>query len=227
MRGATRRSTSDRELSDSERHTLARDGLQRIDAILKSGEAEPTLNIYLAIEIWNILNNSAIRTSLKKTQFPTPAMYKDGNKMFSLFPLVTIKFNKDPPRVSFASIASQLPSGMRYDLSPFQDWWKKEVIHQPMRPPGDPEKIEVIDLTRFGVVRMIRNKMAAHHDHVIPRLLSEIDQALMIERWTFNMDGKPYRLGEGGITVEAPYINAVLRQISYEILTAFGTTKLA
>ena len=225
MSGKSQHIASDRELSDSERQLLAQDGLRRIQAIKKSGETEPSLLIYLAIEIWNILNNSAIQSTLKSMSFPSPAMYKDGRKMFPLFPLSTIKFDKNPARISFSSIESRLSSGMRYDLSSFQNWWKKEVVHQPMRPPGDPEKIDVINLTRFGIVRMIRNKIAAHHDHVIPRVLNEINNALMVERWTFTMDGKPYRLGDGGMVIESPYVDAVLSQISYEVLTAFKSAK--
>jgi hypothetical protein len=213
--------TSDRKLSDDERQSLIFGSLRRIKSLQKVAGEEPSLSLYIAIELLNVFNNSALQADLKSRKFPTPAMYKDGRKMELLIPLVGFQLHSDPPSIAFLPNLSRLGQGMQYDYIPFKDWWKKEIAHQPMRQPTDPEKVDVIDLTRFGVVRSIRNKLAAHHDNIRPRVLDEIEKSMLVSGWRFDLAGKSYQIGDGSFTVSNPYMYALLSQIGYEALRAF------
>jgi hypothetical protein len=195
--------------------------LKRLQVLHSVVEQEPSVCLYMAIEMWNVFNNSWIQSELKTRTFPTPAMYKNGRRMELLFPLVGFQIQPDPPSIAFSPILSGLGQGMQYDQIPFKDWWKKEIAHQPMRSPEDQDKIDVSKLTRFGLIRDIRNKLAAHQDYIRPRLLDEIEQSLLIKDWGFDMEGISYKIGDGKLRVSYPYMYALLRQINFETLLAF------
>jgi hypothetical protein len=215
-------SNSQRSLTNGERQSIVEGSLRRLRVLQNVVDEEPSLCLFMAIEMWNVFNNSWIQPQLKTRKFPTPAMYKDGRKMELLFPLVGFKIEQNPPSVAFCPTLSQLGGGMRYDYIPFKDWWKKEIAHQPMRSPEDQEKVDVTELTRFGVIRAIRNKLAAHQDHIRPRLLDELEQSMLTKGWNFNFGGVPYQIGDGKLQVSYPYMYALVRQINYEVLAAFN-----
>ncbi|MBL0923294.1 MAG: hypothetical protein IBJ12_02365 [Sphingomonadaceae bacterium] len=212
---------NERSLTSDERKLIVEGSLKRLQVLHNVVDQEPSVCLYMAIEMWNVFNNSWIQPQLKTRKFPTPAMYKNGRKMELLFPLVGFQIQKNPLGVAFSPVLSESGQGMKYDYIPFKDWWRKEIAHQPMRSPEDQEKVDVSRLTRFGLIRDIRNKLAAHQDHIRPRLLDEIEQSLLIKDWGFEMEGISYKIGDGKLTVTYPYLYALLRQMNYETLRAF------
>ena len=201
---------------------MAEDSLRRLLDLHALGHFKPHLVPSMAIEIWNVFCNSAMQRDLRKRKFPSPAMYKDGQKKELALPLVGFQLNRHPPGIAFQPILDQLGHGMKYDLQTFNTWWKKEVAHQPMRPPGEGYRDNFIDLTRFGLVRLIRNKIAAHHDRSRPMLIDELERSSLIGGWSFDMDGRTYRLDDGEFEVRYPYGLSVLRQIAFETLAGFN-----
>ena len=201
---------------------MAEESLKRLLDLHELGESKPHLVPSMATEISSIFCNAGVQRDLRKLKFPSPAMYQDGRKVELLLPLVGLQLNQRPPGISFAPTLNDLGEGMRYELHAFKKWWKKDIAHQPLRAPGEPRRDDLIDLTRFGLVRLIRNKVAAHHDRIRPILMDELERSSLIQSWSFDMDGQRYRLDDGKFKVLYPYGLAVLRQIAFETLAGFG-----
>lgn len=111
---------------------------------------------------------------------------------------------------------------MRYDLHSFNKRWRRDIAHRPLRVPGEPRRDRLRDLTRFGVVRLIRNEIAAHNDRFRPTPMDESERSSLIRGWSSQMDGQAYRLEDGKFEVFRPYGIAVLRQVAFESLAGFG-----
>jgi len=201
---------------------MAQDSLRRLLDLHELGESKPHLVPSMAIEIWNVFCNVAMQGDLKKRKFPAPAMYKDGQQKELLLPLVGFQLHFQPPGISFSPVLNELGVGMRYDFHSFNKWWKNDIAHQPLTAPGEPRRHDLIDLTRFGIVRLIRNKVAAHHDRSRPALMDELERSSLIRGWSFQIDGRTYRLDDGEFKVLRPYGLSVLRQIAFETLGGFG-----
>ena len=214
-------SDSDRDLNEAERDAIVRGSLGRLRVLQRTVEDDPSFALYMAVELWNIFNNRWTQSDLKLRMFPTPAIYVNGLKKELLIPLVQCRLLPNPLGIEFAPFMSHLQGGMRYDYIPFKSWWKTEIAHQPMRHPDEDIVDDMIDLTRFGIIRAIRNKLAAHHDNIRPQLLDEIEHSMLVKGWTFDIDGVRYQVGDGDFTVLYSYMYALLRQISYEAIMAF------
>ncbi len=211
-----------RSLTLAEHKSMAQDSLRRLLDLYEMSEAKPHHIPSMAIEIWNILCSAAMQQDLKNRKFPSPAMYKEGQKKELLLPLVGFQLHFQPPGVSFHPVLNKLGAGMVYDLHPFKTWWKKDIAHQPLTAPGESLRHDLIDLTRFGIVRLIRNKIAAHHDRSRPALMDELERSSLIKGWSFQMGGQTYRIDDGEFEIVSSYGSAILRQIAFETLGGFG-----
>jgi hypothetical protein len=118
---------------------------------------------------------------------------------------------------------------------PFRVWWNRDIIYQasaaePGTPPGlipvndtpvvPYEKREKV--TRMQLVHLLRNKMAAHQPSEIPELLEELQSS---NSWAaFGCDTPDGHLStlDGSLTVAVGPLPAMMRQITHELLIAYG-----
>ena len=230
-----------RTLSDAELLQRAEDSLKNIEMLCERFDAGLYNSAYsMPTDIWNLLtqNEGAIRLRGDK-RFPVLHLkdHKPDKRNLApdIFRLVYVQVGGIPctqkyiPR--FRMDRSEV---VRKDLI-FREWWNREVVYRagaalpgtspglipvngtPQVPFEDRQK-----LTRFTLIQEMRNRISSHTDREYPVIFDDINNSFGIFVANNIEQAAPTMGDDGTVAIEVPALAAMVRQIAWEILVAYG-----
>jgi hypothetical protein len=188
----------------------------------------------MATEVQKILTENGAATRLRGTRTFTSPDYGDETSLLNaMHKLTSALVGGDPPTLTFVPDFYSGEDGLR-EL-PYREWWNRDIIYQasaaepgtpaglipvndtPVVPYEDREKI-----TRMRLVNLLRNKIAAHQSADMPLLLDEIQTTNTWAGFSCQTPEGVLSTDDGSLPVIVGPIPAMMRQITHELLVAYG-----
>lgn len=228
--GGARRQLQDHELIDQFASGL--DRLNKLCAAYDRGQSDMAL--YMSIEISKLLveNRAAIKMRARRT-FTTPSEDIGPDIINATNKLTFMRLGGEPPSVSFMPFLNETPSPPK--SLQFRDWWNKDLIYlgSTALPGTDPSMLPVNDsprrsyaerekLSRRRFIEIIRNTLAAHQSSELPEIIDILCSGRDWGVISLQTDQGMLSVRDGTLKVGTAVFEAMLRQISHEVLEAYS-----
>jgi hypothetical protein len=225
------RKLSDTELLQAFDQSL--DTLQHLSSTYDNGYAP--IAFMMATEVYKILTENSAATRLRSDKrFLSPI---DGHGPTVLTPqhkLTIAQIGGDPITLTF------LPHfyGADDDLETldFKKWWNNDIVYcASAAMPGTPQGLIPVNgspvlpyekrekVTRLRLTNLLRNKRGAHLNADLPLLLDTLDSS---KSWAGDIGVETatgfFSTADGSLKVTVSPIAAMMRQITHELLLAYG-----
>lgn len=210
--------------------------LQKLAEIYDGGY--PPIVFAMATEALKLLTeNKASMKARASVRFPSYLRPGEERSLSAIHRLTGVQLGGEPPKLTFVPIfwfgEGHVLSGPRVE---FKVWWNREPIYRASAaiPGGPPGQIPVngspsvpfvnrLTVSRFTLIHMLRNKQGAHQASELPVLLDELDHTSNWADFGVEMpDGSALTTWEGTLPIVAGPVAAMMRQITHEILEAYG-----
>jgi len=225
-----------RRLSTDELLTAFAQGLDKLEELGKiydGGYSE--IAVQMAIEINKILTENNEATKLRgHIKFESPDHEDEYTMLNALHKLTIANIGGAPPVLNFMPAFAAGPKRPPKKLI-FREWWNRDVIYRASAAPiGTPAGMIPVNnsptvpfkkretVTRRELISLVRNKLGAHQEKDFPVLLDEIDET---SNWGTFVTGTPngdLSTEDGSLITRTKIIPAMIRQISLELLRAYG-----
>ncbi|WP_294173219.1 hypothetical protein [uncultured Sphingomonas sp.] len=188
----------------------------------------------IATEVYKVLTENGEATRPRgKLNFSGPLDYDNPSVLSEVEKLTFMELGGDPPKLGYLPIYR---SGdvQKFTMS-FRDWWNKDVIYRASAamPGSSPGMIPVNEspsvpydkrekLTRLRLVQLLRNKVGSHLEADWPLLLDQIDDERAWGIATIQTPDRVLSTQDGTLKVEVRRLPAMMRQISHELVEAYG-----
>ena len=201
-------------------------------------DGSPYICFSMATEVEKILTSNSVAVDYRsKKLFPSPISNPNygENNLLAEHRLIEAQILGDIPTVDFLPVFRNQwqPENLK-----FVEWWNRDIIFRagaakPGSPPGylPPTEAEEVPykrrskLTRREFVDQMRNKLGAHIDAEVPELLNDLQKSSSFGI-TFAMarpDGSEVSTSDGTLPTRVGPAAAMMRQISHELLVAYGS----
>jgi hypothetical protein len=187
----------------------------------------------MATEVIKILTDNQVAVQLRKGRnFPSPPVQEQAGNLLAFQKLIVARIDSDSVTcVPYCQLPGQEPSVML----PFTDWWSKEIIYTASAaiPGGEPGMIPVNDspsipwekrqrATRLSLTTLLRKKLGSHQDSDFPTLLDEVDEAASWMNVRIKTEDAFLDTADGSLNWVVRPLAASMRQIAYEVLSAYS-----
>ncbi len=202
-------------------------------------EGRPYVSFSMATEVKRILDsNSYTRRVRGVKNFPTPRGRNDKGNLVVEAKLIVVRFGDNPP------VADFLPKYQRDRVEPvlltFREWWNRDIIHRASAaPPGTPPDMIPLrleqqipydkrkTLVRRIFVAMMRDKLGAHLDDEIPETLDVLQKSHSFGvSLAVTTPAGEFDTFDGTLPVRTGPAAAMMRQISQEVMVAYGLAEI-
>jgi hypothetical protein len=198
----------------------------------------PYIAFNMATEIASILTENAVAARIRAAKtYTISARGADKNNLNAHNSLVFMRIDTSPPKADFIPVFQWDYQGTK--SVNFAEWWNRDIVWVagsakegvplgliPLDPAEQVPWEKRARLVRRELITMMRNKLGAHLDTVLPEILDQMQRAEIMGMGAsvvtdngelFTWDGTlPIGIGPGA---------AMVRQISHELLTAYGATR--
>lgn len=208
------------------------DTLQHLAGTYDNGYAP--IVFLMATEVNKILTENGAATKLRGMRiFQTPTDDHDENVLSSLHKLTIMQLGGDPPSLSFLPVFYS-PGLPLKDLD-FRSWWHRDVIYRASaaKPGGTPGMIPILDslmvpyeererTSRMRLVNLLRNALGAHQTSEMPTLLDDLQETRNWGSAAIQTPDGILSTDDGSLPVLVSPLAAMMRQITHELLVAYG-----
>jgi hypothetical protein len=236
--GRRKKTSNVRQLSESDllnSFGQSLDTLAHIAGIYDGGFAP--ISLVMATEVRKILTENAAATRLRGAMtFTTPRGADDPRNLSSMNKLTMARLGGSPPALTFLPQFYQ-PQPEQLVTLPFRDWWNKDVIYRAgAAPPGTPPGMIPVNgsptvpfekrekTTRMGLVNLLRNNLGAHQTSEMPALIDTLEEARSWGNFALGTPDGMLSTDDGSLKALVSPMAAMMRQISHELLVAYGRT---
>lgn len=190
--------------------------------------------LQMATEVHKLLTEGNYATKRRgNVLFSTIASDDSPNMINATHKLVGARVKTPPPVLDF--VAAFQNTQAKIKKLKFKDWWNKDIIYRasaalPGTPPGmypvngSPsvpfDKREKINRRDF--VALLRNTRGAHQSEQMPILLNELEDARNWSSFAVQTPEGILSTEDGTLTTGATIMAGMMRQITHEVLEAFG-----
>lgn len=229
------RTRSDPELLKVAERSL--DTLEQLCAVYDGGFA--AIAFSMATELHNLLSQNTGATKVRgQIKFPSLFMKgddRDYSRMLNALHQLTIaRIGGNPPVLDFIP-KYEAGDGLEVSDENFRDWWNREVIYRASAaPPGTPAgMIPVNDsptvpfkdretITRRELITLLRNNDGSHTGAEYAVILEELNDTLGWGSFGYSTPDGDFSTDDGTLVTRTPIIAAMVRQIVWEVLVAYG-----
>ena len=208
------------------------DTLQHLASTYDGGYAP--IVFLMATEVNKILTENGAATKLRGMRlFQTPIDDHDETVLSALHKLTIMQMGGEPPSLSFQPIFYS--PGLPLKDVDFRTWWQRDMIYRASAagPGGPPGLIPIIDslivpydkrerTSRMRLVNLLRNTLGAHQTSEMPTLLDDLQET---RNWGCAIIQTPdgvFSTEDGSLPVLVSPLAAMMRQITHELLVAYG-----
>lgn len=196
----------------------------------------PYVVFTMATEIQRILDSNAYARRLSGSKnYPSPKSRSDRTNLLADPKLVVASISGDPPVVDFIPVFCGRPEVKTESLK-FRDWWSRDKIYRasaalpgmpgdliPVRPEEQVPYEERDTLVRERFIDMMRDKLGAHLDEEIPEALDNMQKSHSFGvSLSVQTPSGEFNTHDGTLPVRTGPAAAMMRQISQEVLVAYG-----
>jgi len=231
-----KRATNVRQLSDSDllnSFGQSLDTLAHLANIYDGGFAP--ISLAMATEVRKILTENVAATRLRGAMsFTTPLGVDDPRNLSSMNKLTIARLGGNPPALTFLP-QFYMPQPEQLVALPFRDWWNKDVIYRASSAPkGTPAGMIPVNgsptvpfdkrekITRMGLVNLLRNNLGAHQTAEMPELIDVLEEARSWGNFAMGTPDGMLSTDDGSLKALVTPMSAMMRQISHELLVAYG-----
>jgi hypothetical protein len=231
--GRRKKATNVRQLSESDllnSFAQSLDTLSHLASIYDGGFAP--ISLAMATEVRKILTENAAATRLRGAMsFTTPRGADDPRNLSPMNKLTIARIGES---LTFLPQFYQPQPDQLVGLS-FREWWNKDVIYRAgAAPPGMPAGMLPINgspmiafekrekTTRMGLVNLLRNNLGAHQTSEMPALIDVLEAARSWGNFYIETPDEMLSTNDGSLRAQVSPMSAMMRQISHELLVAYG-----
>lgn len=207
--------------------------LEHLGKIYDSGFSP--IAFQLATEIHKILTENSTATQLRgQMDFESPDHGDESRMLNALHKLTMARISGDPPVLDFLPAFAE-ETGIPTRKLKFRDWWNRDIIYRASAAPvGTPAGMIPVNaspsvpfderdkVTRRELISLVRNKAGAHQEKDYPVLLEEMDHSAGWGSFGASTPTGEFSTDDGSLVTQTTIIPAMVRQISIELLRAYG-----
>lgn len=190
----------------------------------------------MATEVHKILteNNAAVKLRGSRV-FTTVAYEGEGRMLNAMHKLTVARVCGNPPQLDFVPAFYSGPPASSTLRLKFSDWWNKDAIYRASAAlPGTAPGLIPVNgsptvpfakresINRRDFVSLLRNKLGAHQAADMPNLLDELNESRSWGDFAVDTDSGLKSTHDGSLTTGTGIMAAMMRQITHEVLVAYG-----
>lgn len=194
------------------------------------------ISLSMSTEVHKILTEDRFAIqSRKKARFSTPDFGDESRMLNALHKLTACRVSGQAPILDFLPNFYFPNPNTPTKFLQFKEWWNDDVIYRAgaALPGQNPSLIPVNNspsvpfskrekITRREFVSLLRNKLGSHSDVDVPILMDELADTRSWGHVRIETEKGNFDTFDGTLKTRGGIVPAMMRQISHEVLVAYG-----